>query len=67
MLMILPLLLTVLCVVRVLQGGLARLFEPMLGWAARRYQAKVAIELKKYGLRYEDLLDPWENLVGDFS
>lgn len=23
----------------------------------------MAVELKKYGLRYEDLLDPWENLV----
>jgi hypothetical protein len=40
------------------------MFEPLLGWAARRYQARVATELKKYGLRYEDLLDPWENLVG---
>lgn len=39
------------------------MFEPFLGWAARRYQARVAVELKKYGLRYEDLLDPLENLV----
>ena len=45
------------------QSGLVRAFEPFLSWAARRYQASVARELKKYGLRYEDLLDPIENLV----
>eukprot|EP00208_Stichococcus_sp_RCC1054_P006150 CAMPEP_0206138480 /NCGR_PEP_ID=MMETSP1473-20131121/3352_1 /ASSEMBLY_ACC=CAM_ASM_001109 /TAXON_ID=1461547 /ORGANISM="Stichococcus sp, Strain RCC1054" /LENGTH=122 /DNA_ID=CAMNT_0053531925 /DNA_START=112 /DNA_END=480 /DNA_ORIENTATION=- len=45
-----------------MSGTLVRMFEPFLGWAARRYQARVAVELKKYGLRYEDLLDPLENL-----
>ncbi len=46
-----------------LQGALARAFEPFLGWAARRYQAAVSAQLKNYGLRYEDLLDPINNLV----
>jgi len=31
---------------------------------APRYQAVVAKELKKYGLRYEDLYDPQLDLVG---
>ena len=30
---------------------------------ARSYQASVGTELRKYGLRYEDLLDPQLNLV----
>jgi hypothetical protein len=46
-----------------LQGALVRAFEPFLGWAARRYQAAVADHLIKYGLRYEDLLDPINDLV----
>lgn len=40
-----------------------KLFDPFLTWAARRYQAAVATELKKYGLRYEDLYDPLLNMV----
>ena len=38
-------------------------FDPVLGWMARRYKAAVAQELKNYGLRYEDLLDPAMDLV----
>lgn len=44
------------------QGALVRAFEPFLGWAARRYQAAVGKQLKLYGLRYEDLLDPINDL-----
>ena len=40
-----------------------KMFDPFLTWAARRYQAAVATELKKYGLRYEDLYDPLLNMV----
>ncbi|KAJ7533875.1 hypothetical protein O6H91_13G068700 [Diphasiastrum complanatum] len=36
---------------------LAKSFEPVFNWCARRYTAAVARELKKYGLRYEDLHD----------
>ena len=43
--------------------ALARMFEPVMGWMATRYQAAVATELKKYGLRYEDLYDPELNMV----
>ena len=43
--------------------ALLKLFDPVLTWAARRYQAAVATELKKYGLRYEDLYDPQLNMV----
>ena len=40
-----------------------KMFDPFLTWAARKYQAAVATELKKYGLRYEDLYDPLLNMV----
>lgn len=43
--------------------AMIKLFDPFLTWAARRYQAAVATELKKYGLRYEDLYDPLLNMV----
>ena len=43
--------------------GLARLFDPLVAWMAPRYQAVVGRELKKYGLRYEDLYDPQMDLV----
>lgn len=43
--------------------SLTRMFEPVMGWMATRYQAAVATELKKYGLRYEDLYDPLLNMV----
>eukprot|EP00898_Chlorokybus_atmophyticus_P005005 jgi/Chlat1/5505/Chrsp360S00832 len=39
----------------------ARIFDPVVNWAALRYQATVGAELRKYGLRYEDLLDPTHN------
>ncbi|GMH44845.1 hypothetical protein BSKO_12797 [Bryopsis sp. KO-2023] len=42
--------------------SLSRMIEPVFKWAAKRYQAAVATELKKYGLRYDDLLDPLEDL-----
>jgi len=44
-------------------AALIKVFDPVLGWMARRYQAAVAQELKNYGLRYEDLFDPMMNLV----
>ena len=44
-------------------GFLAKLTEPMFEWAALRYQANVGAELRKYGLRYDDLLDPSMNGV----
>lgn len=37
--------------------------DPVVGWMARWYQKQVGTELRKYGLRYEDLLDPGMNLV----
>lgn len=39
-------------------GGLAKFLDPLLGRMAAWYQGAVATELRKYGLRYEDLLDP---------
>lgn len=45
-------------------GGLAKLMDPLLGRMAAWYQKSVGTELRKYGLRYEDLLDPQLNLVG---
>lgn len=45
------------------QGGLTKAFEPLFGWMALRYQAVVGKELRKYGLRYEDLFDPQQDLV----
>merc|ERR1711907_649347 len=36
---------------------LSKLFEPLMARAARSYQAMVGYELKKYGLRYDDLYD----------
>ena len=44
-------------------AALIKVFDPVLGWMARRYQAAVAQELKNYGLRYEDLFDPMMSLV----
>eukprot|EP00891_Asterochloris_glomerata_P000992 jgi/Astpho2/992/fgenesh1_pg.00016_%23_155_t len=41
--------------------GLIKAFDPVITWAARRYQLAVGTELKKYGLRYEDLYDPLLN------
>ena len=46
-----------------LAQALAKLFDPLVAWMAPRYQAVVARELKKYGLRYEDLYDPQLDLV----
>ena len=37
--------------------AIAKMFEPLFARAARSYQAMVGSELKKYGLRYDDLLD----------
>mmetsp|Transcript_11664 Transcript_11664/g.27717 ORF Transcript_11664/g.27717 Transcript_11664/m.27717 type:complete len:114 (+) Transcript_11664:101-442(+) len=31
---------------------------PVLEWMGRQHQAAVTSQLKKYGLRYDDLLDP---------
>ena len=43
--------------------GLAKLMDPIIGYMARWYQNQVGKELRKYGLRYEDLLDPVMDLV----
>jgi hypothetical protein len=43
--------------------ALQRLAAPFLEWAATRYQARLATNLKKYGLRYDDLYDPMMDLV----
>ena len=40
---------------------LPAILEPLAAWAARSYRAAVATELKKYGLRYDDLYDPLLN------
>ena len=45
-------------------GGLAKLMKPLVGRIAGWYQKQVGTELRKYGLRYEDLLDPTMSLVG---
>ena len=37
--------------------------DPLLGRMAAWYQRSVGTELRKYGLRYEDLLDPQLDLV----
>lgn len=39
------------------QGALAKLFDPLVARIAPAYQAAVGKELKRYGLRYEDLYD----------
>merc|ERR1711920_268187 len=44
------------------RGVLEKMFTPMFEWCALRYQAMVGSELKKYGLRYDDLLDPTMDL-----
>jgi ubiquinol-cytochrome c reductase subunit 7 len=38
--------------------ALTRMFQPFLEWATVRYQARLATNLKEYGLRYDDLYDP---------
>lgn len=43
--------------------ALAKLFDPLVAFLAPRYQAVVGHELRKYGLRYEDLYDPQYDLV----
>lgn len=45
-----------------LTRSLNKLLEPVWNWAARSYQASVATELKKYGLRYDDLYDDMYDL-----
>lgn len=44
-------------------AALTRLFRPMVEWYATRYQANLAVSLKAYGLRYDDLYDPAMDLV----
>lgn len=46
-----------------LPQALAKLFDPLVALIAPRYQAVVGKELRKYGLRYEDLYDPQLDLV----
>lgn len=42
--------------------SLGKLFDPLVAMLAPRYQAAVGKELKKYGLRLEDLYDPENDL-----
>ena len=42
-------------------------YDKAFAWCAVRYQAAVAQELKKYGLRYDDLLDPDADMVSTCS
>ena len=44
-------------------GGLQAIYDKAFGWCAVRYQAAVARELRKYGLRYDDLLDEDADMV----
>ena len=46
-----------------LPQALAKLFDPLVAFLAPRYQVVVGKELRKYGLRYEDLYDPQLDLV----
>jgi hypothetical protein len=46
--------------------ALAKLFEPWVKSASTAYRATVGAELRKYGLRYDDLLDEGQDLdVGE--
>lgn len=45
-------------------SALGRLFRPFVERYATRYQANLAVHLKQYGLRYDDLYDPAMDLVG---
>lgn len=42
--------------------SLGKLFDPLIARFAPAYQAAVGKELKKYGLRLEDLYDPENDL-----
>jgi hypothetical protein len=44
--------------------ALARMMQPFMSWATRRYQTVLAERLKDYGLRYDDLYDPIMDMVG---
>jgi len=41
---------------------ISKFFDPLIAMVAPRYQAAVGKELKKYGLRVEDLYDPENDL-----
>ena len=43
--------------------ALIKMFDPVITWMAKRYQAAVAENLRRHGLRYEDLYDPLLNQV----
>lgn len=43
--------------------ALARMMQPFVSWAQKRYQAGLAERLKDYGLRYDDLYDPLMDMV----
>lgn len=46
--------------------ALVKLFEPWIKSASTAYRATVGAELRKYGLRYDDLLDEGQDLdVGE--
>ena len=47
--------------------ALQAVYDKAFAWCAVRYQAAVARELKKYGLRYDDLLDPDADMVSACS
>lgn len=39
------------------------MMQPFVQWAAGKYQARLAANLRAYGLRYDDLYDPMMDLV----
>ncbi|GJP46178.1 hypothetical protein CLOM_g5495 [Closterium sp. NIES-68] len=41
---------------------LNKLTEPAFNWASQWYRGIVGAQLKKYGLRYDDLYDPYYDL-----
>ena len=50
----------------VMSRALARMFEPYLASLSHAYKQRVGAELRKFGLRYDDLLDEGQDLdVGE--
>ncbi|KAH7425942.1 hypothetical protein KP509_11G078500 [Ceratopteris richardii] len=41
---------------------LKKMFQPVISWAAKKYQADMARRLSAYGLRYDDLYDELQDL-----
>jgi ubiquinol-cytochrome c reductase subunit 7 len=48
--------------VAAVRQAVARAMDPVMDWAALRYQKALEKNLRKYGLRYDDLLDPLQDM-----